>query len=205
MFGFQDDEIDENMPVKAITSIENLGRAGRRLDQGFHWLTWECNYLVELYHDFFGGEGGCQNVVTVDQNVIHSYEKGSLLTFLMNSLDGTQGVDFIPKARIDQTIRALARWCEKSAATTSMCSFFAVNISKLSWKPFTIHMLKDAEKSELIWLKSRGAFVGEWIHRYETWKKWPLRCGEIDHSCQIIATSHDRFTPKWWWLLGESP
>lgn len=58
MFGFQDDEIDENMPVKAITSIENLGRAGRRLDQGVYWLTWECNYLVELYHDFlWGGRG----------------------------------------------------------------------------------------------------------------------------------------------------
>ena len=57
LFGFQDDEIDENMPVKAITSIENLGRVGRRLDQGVYWLTWEWNYLVELYHDFFWGEG----------------------------------------------------------------------------------------------------------------------------------------------------
>lgn len=122
MFGFQDDEIDENMPVKAITSIENLGRAGRRLDQGLYWSTWECNYLVELYHDFLWGGRGLPTRGNGGSK-FHSFVwKEAYWPSLWISLDGTQGVDFIPKARIDQTIRigemVLIKHCNY------MCSFF---------------------------------------------------------------------------------
>lgn len=91
--------------------------------------------------------------------------KGSPLTFVMKSFDGTQGVDFIPKARIDQTIRI------GEMVWKITCNYFGAFclLTYLSYHESHLPFICfDAEKSELIGLESRGAFVGECIHRCET-------------------------------------